>query len=399
MHSSRSGQASVRNTRASKSRSDAMSPLSTVQIGMTATPGRTGGLDRYFSDLVRALPSVDVAARALVVGDGPDTFGPQPLMRSVAPGTVGMLQRWKALRQSVRSELRDGDLVVTHFAPYAFPVLDLVRAHPMVVHFHGPWALEKASEGAGGLQTRARRLLERTVYRRGAHVIVLTNAYGEILQREYRVAPERVHVVPGGVDLERFSAAGRRVDARQRLALPSDRPIVVTARRLVPSKGVQNLIDAIGEVRRRIPDVLLAIAGGGPLANDLQRLVRERDLAANVVFLGYVGAQLPDVFRAADLSVVPSASLEGFGLVVLESLAAGTPVLVTPVGGLPEVVRDLDAALIVDGVDAPTLARGIEAALTGATPMPNETLCRAYAERFSWHAIALRVRDVYMLAQ
>jgi glycosyltransferase involved in cell wall biosynthesis len=97
--------------------------------------------------------------------------------------------------------------------------------------------------------------------------------------------------------------------------------------------------------------------------------------------------------------VVPTATLEGFGLVTIESLAAGTPVLVTPVGGLPEVVSDLAPELVLPGTGPPALAEGLLAALSGRLPLPSAKACQDYVRgRFDWPVIAARVRDVYLEA-
>jgi glycosyltransferase involved in cell wall biosynthesis len=79
----------------------------------------------------------------------------------------------------------------------------------------------------------------------------------------------------------------------------------------------------------------------------------------------------------------------------LESLASGTPVLVTPVGGLPEAVRDLAPELILGGSEVADIAHGLRDALAGRVALPDEAACLAYAQRFAWPAIAARVADVY----
>jgi len=89
-------------------------------------------------------------------------------------------------------------------------------------------------------------------------------------------------------------------------------------------------------------------------------------------------------------------ALEGFGLIAVESLAAGTPVLVTPVGGLPEVVSDLSTNLVLPGSGAEDLADGLAQALTGELTLPDDEACQSFARtRYDWPVIAVRTRDVY----
>jgi glycosyltransferase involved in cell wall biosynthesis len=352
--------------------------VTALQIGMTASPS-AGGLDRYFEGLLRALPLQGVAVRSVVGGEG---------------GTLP--RRWARVRARVSRALPASDLIVSHFAPYAFAVLDRLRARPHVVHFHGPWAAESAMEGAGRLHVAAKRGLERLVYQRGARLIVLSRAFAEIAQRDYGVAPEAIRIVPGGLDCARYVSDLTRVEARAALDLPADRPLVVSVRRLVRAKGLEQLIDAVTALRARVPDVLVALAGRGRLADELARRVRERGLERHVRLLGFVAdARLPDLYRAADLAVVPTLALEGFGLTVVEALACGTPVVVTPVAGLPEVVAGLDPALVLAGSTPPDLARGIASALDGTVRLPSSDACARYARRFDWSVTAARVADVY----
>jgi glycosyltransferase involved in cell wall biosynthesis len=105
---------------------------------------------------------------------------------------------------------------------------------------------------------------------------------------------------------------------------------------------------------------------------------------------------LPAAYRAADLTVVPSVALEGYGLIVPESLAAGTPVMVTPVGGLPETVNGLSTHLIFESSSASAIARGLSDALTGVMPLPSASECLAFARaRNDWPVVAAQVRRVY----
>jgi glycosyltransferase involved in cell wall biosynthesis len=116
-----------------------------------------------------------------------------------------------------------------------------------------------------------------------------------------------------------------------------------------------------------------------------------------VRFLGFVTENdLPLAYAAANLSIVPSSALEGFGLISLESLACGTPVLVTPVGGLPDTVRDLSRDLILKGTSSDDITEGLHRRLDGTLPLPSREACREHVLRgFTWDRIATRVCEVY----
>ena len=377
--------------------------LDVLQLGMGWLPEQAGnGLDRMYHNLVRTLPSVGVAVQGLVTGSGAVHNTSGGAVQAFASDTAPLISRLSAVRRHTRATLRthDTDLVAAHFALYAAPILDLLEDRPLVVHFHGPWALESGTEGDSGLRTRAKKMLERVVYRRATRCIVLSNAFRDVLTQEYDVPTDRIDIVPGGVDVDRFDTGRSRADARHQLGWPADRPIVLSVRRLAHRMGLESLIDAIAEVRHHHPDVLLHIAGLGPLRDALQRQVEEAGLGEHVRLLGFVpDEELPLAYRAADLSIVPTSSLEGFGLITIESLAAGTPVLVTPVGGLPEVVSDLSPTLVLDGHDIDALATGLHRALSHPDRLPDAAACQDYArQRFSWPAIAHRTRAVYEAA-
>jgi glycosyltransferase involved in cell wall biosynthesis len=146
-----------------------------------------------------------------------------------------------------------------------------------------------------------------------------------------------------------------------------------------------------------VPDALLLIVGRGTLDTELRERVAAIGLQDHVRLLGALpDAQLPLIYRAADVSVVPTLSLEGFGLTTVESLAAGTPVLVTPVGGLPEAVRDLSEALVLPSSGMSALAAGLTDALRGNLRLPDAYACRRYVrERFDVPVIAAKVAQVY----
>jgi glycosyltransferase involved in cell wall biosynthesis len=150
-----------------------------------------------------------------------------------------------------------------------------------------------------------------------------------------------------------------------------------------------------------VPDALVLIAGNGPIRAELEARIAALGLGDTVRLLGFVpDEQLPLAYRAADLSVVPTASLEGFGLITVESLAAGTPCVVTPVGGLPDIVAPIAPQLVTASARAADIGDTLAAALLGTIPLPSAAACARQArERFDWPVVAARVRDVYELAR
>jgi glycosyltransferase involved in cell wall biosynthesis len=235
------------------------------------------------------------------------------------------------------------------------------------------------------------------VYASADRVIVLSEAFASVAERDYGVPSNLLRVIPGAADLERFAIGHSRAEARAMLGWPTARPILLTVRRLVHRTGVDLLIDALPAIIARVPDVLLCIGGTGTLLEPLKERVASLGIERHVMMLGYVAdAELPLMYRAADINVVPTRSLEGFGLTVVEALAAGTPTMVTPVGGLPEIVSALSPALVFRSNSVADIAEGLIATLTGAIRPTSEAQCRSFAlARFSAETMAGRVADVY----
>jgi glycosyltransferase involved in cell wall biosynthesis len=268
----------------------------------------------------------------------------------------------------------------------------------LITHFHGPWAAESAANDAPRAAVeQMKACIECTVYRRADRCIVLSEAFGQVLVAQYGVPAERVRCVPGGVDVDTFAVNGTAKEARARLDWPTDRPLVLAVRRLVPRMGLEQLIDAIATVRQDVPDVLVLIAGKGPLRDQLQNRIDALKLQDHVHLLGFVlEADLPYAYRAATVTVVPTVRLEGFGLITLESMAAGTPPLVTPIGGLPEAVAPLAPELVLEGATAQAIAEGLAEALQGQRPLPSAAACEAHVRaHHDWPVIARRVAHVY----
>jgi glycosyltransferase involved in cell wall biosynthesis len=374
-------------------------PLSVLEIGNGWFPERAGGLNRMFFNLNRHLPSVGIQPSGLVVGSGNIFEQSNGTTQGCIPSASPLPKRLFAFRNRAEDLLKTSriDLVASHFALYTLPILDKVKNLPLVVHFHGPWGMEAAAEGANPLSTKAKRLIESAVYRQAHRYVVLSNAFAKILIEEYSVDPERIRIIPGGVDTATFGLGITRQQARQAFGFPTDRPIVLTVRRLAHRMGLESLINATLLLREKIPDILVAIAGSGILADKLQEKVSASGLDDHVKLLGFIPDHLlPYAYRAADLSIMPTQTLEGFGLSTVESLAAGTPALVTPIGGLPEVVQHLAGDLVLEGCSVEDIADGIRQALSGSLNLPSPTECQTFAARnFDWSIIAASTARVY----
>ena len=367
-----------------------------LQLGLSWFFEQPGGLQRYYQELLKHLPSARVSVRGLVCGTAAVERQSCGTVRAPVRSDASLARRLTAFRRAVRREMREfrPDVVVSHFALYAWPALRYLKDLPLVVHFHGPWYAESRMEGSIPLKTWAKYRIERAVYRRADCIITLSNAFKDLLINDFGVMGSRIRVVPGGVDARRFDVPQTRAEARAHFGWPQDRRIVLSVRRLTRRMGLEQLIDAAGIVSAKIPNVLFLLAGEGRRRSELRAAIDSAGLSDHVRLLGYLSdEELPLAYRAADLSVVPSIALEGFGLSVAESLAAGTPVVVTPVGGLPEIIRPLRNSLVSSDSSSGELARTVTAAFASPEGLPSSEECRRYARRFDWSSIVFAIRD------
>ncbi len=376
--------------------------MKTLQIGLEWFPEQGGGLDRYYYDCTRYLPQAGVNVKGLVAGSSAIEKDTNGRVKAFAVPDASILKRLLEVRNSFQELVsqQDYDLIVSHFAFYTFPILNILDDRPLVSHFHGPWALESGVEANKSLAVKVKKLLEQSVYKRSPQFIVLSQTFRDILHQEYQVPLEQINIIPGGVDIDRFNINLSQSEARSQLGWHQDRPIIFCIRRLAKRMGLENLVAAMAKIRTVYPDALLYIAGKGELATTLQTQIAELELENNVKLLGYIpDEQLPLCYRAANFSVVPTVALEGFGLIVVESLAAGTPVLGTPIGGIPEILKPFSEDLVFEGYNPDQLATGIIEALSGDRALPSSQACLDYVQaNYNWNAIAQKIKLVYQSA-
>lgn len=203
-------------------------------------------------------------------------------------------------------------------------------------------------------------------------------------------AIETLHHGPDPEVLSSVSPMG----VREELGLPEGVPVVGTVANLKPHKGLQHLLLAAKDVRRAVPDARFVVVGQGPLLGELRDRAGELGLDGAVVFTGY----RDDAVRVAssfDVFVLSSLH-EGLSIALVEAMALGKPVVVTAVGGLPEVVANEQQGLVVPAADAGALARGIVSLLSDdARRLRLGSAARLRAAQFDIQKAVRRVEDVY----
>lgn len=296
------------------------------------------------------------------------------------------------------------DMVHSHYWLSAAAGLSLARDWdvPHVTMFHTVERLKGQQYGGSGAgQTPASLVRIEQEGRIAAtvdRITVSTEHEGESLRRLYNLPADVFRVIPCGVDLDAFKPGSRaeRRAARERIA-PGDSPVLLFVGRLDPIKGIDLLLESVAGMRT--PARLIVVGGnpaGDPEVDRLRARAAELGIGSRVHLPGAVPqTELRDYYLAADAQVVTS-RYESFGLVAVEALACGTPVVSSAVGGLTSIVRDGVNGLLVRWRNAESFAERLDELLAdGALRSRLAANARHSVERFGWGRIGDEVRGMY----
>ena len=222
----------------------------------------------------------------------------------------------------------------------------------------------------------------------------------EYMKREllscHSISDEKVVVIPGGVDSDRFTPSSDRLKLKKKLRVPVEKTLLLSVRNLVPRMGLENLIYAMADVVKKTRDVYLILGGEGALEERLKGLVKQLELDLFIRFEGFIPEnKLPFYYQAADLFVLPTKIMEGFGLVTVESLSCGTPVLGTPIGGTKEILDGLDGRLLFKGTEPRHISEKILYFLNRQSELDNlRGKCRQFiVDNYSWDNVAQKLEE------
>jgi glycosyltransferase involved in cell wall biosynthesis len=252
------------------------------------------------------------------------------------------LRRLRAFLRRAHVDVLHSHLSHDHWL--AAGALALVRhtARRPMVHVRSVHALRRCARG-----------LDRWLLRRGAdHLITASSALRRDLIAGLGVPAERVTVIPGAVDTQRFRPDVSGMAVREEFGLAPHTPLAGIVARLAPSRGHLLLVEAFARVHAALPEARLAIVGKGEFRPQIEQRVRQLGLAEAVIFAGYRGADLPAVLAALQVFVLLAPGSEGSCRAALEAMAAGKAVVAARVGALADIVVDGETGLLVEP-DAP----------------------------------------------
>jgi glycosyltransferase involved in cell wall biosynthesis len=211
----------------------------------------------------------------------------------------------------------------------------------------------------------------------------------------------RVKIIPSGVDVDRFAPADDRAALRRKLGMDDGATYMLTVRKLVPRMGLENLLKAVALVKGRgasgAGDLRVVVCGSGPLMPVLESLAQRLGIAGDVTLAGHVQDEtLVNYYQAADLFVLPTEALEGFGISTVEALSANLPVVGTPAGATPEILGRIDPRLLTRDMSPEAIADAVAAWLDwrreekGTTRYRDEVL-----SRYSWDGVTDAIEAYY----
>jgi len=372
-------------------------------------PRSIGGLAQHVCDLSNALAAAGDEIHLITVGtpeskemeikNGVYVYRVQPYNLSAPAFITWILQlNLSMIERAIPlvNNLKKFDLVHAHdwLVAYAGRVLKHAYKLPLIATIH---ATEYGRNQ--GLHNDLQRYIsdvEWWLTYEAWRVIVCSHYMEQELKRVFQLPADKIRVVPNGVDLSRYQHRETANLSRDFFAAPNEK-IVFFVGRLVQEKGAHILVDAVPKVLHYYPQAKFIIAGKGPALEYLKNKARDMNIYEKIYFTGYIDDRTRDfLYKEADVAVFPS-TYEPFGMVALEAMAAHTPVVVSDVGGLGEIVQHEVNGLKCYPGNPNSLADNI-LRLLHEPELAKKLAERAYQDLrkfYTWDEIAYKTREVY----
>jgi D-inositol-3-phosphate glycosyltransferase len=393
----------------------AMLSIHSCPVGELGTKD-TGGMSVYVRELAKELGKlgcrIDIFTRRHDAHPAPVT----DLNENVRLIHVGVAEERDPSKLAVYPRIADYAESVIRFAGQESFCYHLIHSHywlsgmvgrslgkrkqwdiPHMIMFHTLGAV-KNTLGLGEDEPSCRIAGEKTLAAGCRKIVAPTAREKENIIRFYGADPESVSVIPCGVDRDLFKPTAKEA-ARKTLGCDAKGKILLYVGRVEPLKGLNRIIESLAFLKGRMSPRLLIVGGDDPRhsgMNQLKEYAALKGVLEQVIFAGRVDqSELPLYYCAADTLVVAS-RYESFGLVALEALSCGTPVVSTPVGVMDTLIRDEQNGLLVRDEGVPAMALAIYRVISGSRFYEkNIAAIRKSTESFSWPGVALRMKRVY----
>lgn len=346
----------------------------------------TNGVARHCYELSKRLIAEGVTVRVLI--SPPDHCK----ITEFRPLENVKISRLSGFNGKIRFKIKEEkfDLIHAHCASKASAIamgLSLMLKKPYIVTSHC----------ADLFSMDISRAVAKIFLHEANELIAVSRYTAKKLSKFAEVSPAKIHIIPNGVDVHTFNPLADGNKIRRKYSL-KNKKIILYAGRLAPEKGVYYLLKAFPIIARKVPQARLLIAGRGSLEKILHSFIKQRKLEQLITYVGYVSEHdLPNIYAAADVFVLPSIWEEGFGMTMLEAMATGKPVIATNVGGIPEIIDNQRTGILVEPRDPIRLASAIISIIKdeGFAKEIGKNARQIVEKKFEWRLIAKRTIELY----
>jgi len=304
----------------------------------------------------------------------------------------------ESLQSFLQQEELSYDVVHSHYwlSSWVGRALSEALGTPHVVTFH-TLGLIKMQSRAGEIEPPERQIVEREAMATADRIIAFSGHERDAMVRLYGADADRITLVPCGVDLAKFRPLDQK-EVRKQLGLNGEKVLLYVGR-MEPLKGLDLLVEAAAQLDTGEEVRMVVVGGDADGGKDLDRvrqLAKQRQVEGLFDFVGLVDHdELPLYYNAADVCIVPS-YYESFGMVALESMACGTPVVATRVGGLPTIVHHGHTGYLKSWRCPESFANSVEMIISSSGLQESMgAAARRRAEGMGWDNVALMVGDEY----
>lgn len=297
------------------------------------------------------------------------------------------------------------DVIHGHWAFTNYLIFKLGKSKNKIFTLHGPMFEEYNYELSINLFVKKiilfiMKQMEKSVLKNSGQILTASKYMSDKLQQIYGTM-QNISIIPVPTNTEKFKPKYKDKD-RAKEALHLENAItLLTVRRLQKRMGISNLIYAFSLLVKKLPNsnIRLLIGGKGPIKGELVALINSLNLNNKIKLIGYISEnELPLYYEAADLFIIPSLDLEGFGLVTTESMAVGTNVVATPIGGNKEILLQYDPSLLADSTDYKDIFKKLLEIILEKQKLAYDDKCRDFViNNYSWKENIKRFENIYRI--
>lgn len=270
------------------------------------------------------------------------------------------------------------------------------RKVPFVVTYHGDWEASYGSKFRRLSVSFYNKFVDKILSK--ADVIISPSEsyiHSSKFLKDYH---EKIEIIPNGIKIEEFEISHSKEECREKLGLPLEKDILLFFGYLSPYKSPDNLLKAFKKVIEKNSDTFLLYAGSGVMMDQLKKLSISLKIEDKVRFDGFIGKDLrPYYYKAADLFCLPSTlSTECYPLSILESMASGTPVIASRIGGIPDIIKNNVNGILVEPGNVRNLSNSILFVLNDdLLKKKMEINCKEIIKDYTWTNISKMTEQIY----